>query len=489
MRDRQLQVLGGIVLLGAIVRFATLDLQSYWYDEAVTVSLVEMNLGDMLDRVPESESTPPLYYVVAWLWAKVFGTGEVGLRSLSAFAGTAFVPVAYAAASRLAGARVGLVAAALAALNPILVWYSQEARAYALVLLLAGLSFLFFCRLLTGDMRRRMLVAWAVASALALATHYFAAFLVAAEGVWLLASAANRRPVAVALAGVGAVELALLPLLLHQRSLALADFIDETSLAYRLARTPKQFLVGFDAPGEVVTAVVAGLLVLLGAWLLWSRGDERERRAARIGLGVGGTLLVAPVLLALAGVDYFDTRNVLIAWLPLVVALAAGFGAERAGRAGITAAVALIVVSGSTVLFVNTRPTLQRDDWRAVGEALGSPLAAPRAVVVAPVSAGPPLDIYAPELELMPATGTTDVQQIDLVALPRRDRTQARPAAPPRPEDHPPPAAGFELVETRFEETFTLLRFTAPAPVAVTAAGLAATNVDPGRQSGVFLEP
>ncbi|MDX6646594.1 MAG: mannosyltransferase [Miltoncostaeaceae bacterium] len=119
MRGRQLQLLAGLTALAALLRFATLDLQSLWYDETVTAGLVRMDLFDMLGRIPDSESTPPLYYVIAWLWAKVFGTGEVGLRSLSALAGTAFVPVAYAAAARLVTPRAGLIAAALAALNPV----------------------------------------------------------------------------------------------------------------------------------------------------------------------------------------------------------------------------------------------------------------------------------------------------------------------------------------------------------------------------------
>ena len=169
--------------VAALVRFATLDQQSYWYDEAVTVGLVRMDFGDMLDRIPDSESTPPLYYMVAWLWAKLFGTGEVGLRSLSALLGTAFVPVIYLIGARAASVRVGLVGAALAALNPLLVWYSQEARVYSMLVLVSGLSLLFFIKLLTGDPRRRTLVLWAVVSAVALATHYFAAFLVAIEAV------------------------------------------------------------------------------------------------------------------------------------------------------------------------------------------------------------------------------------------------------------------------------------------------------------------
>src|SRR5215208_2856492 len=137
MPSRSVQLLAGITVAAAALRFATLDVQSYWFDEATTVHLVRMDLGGMLGAIPDSESTPPVYYVVAWFWAKLCGAGEVGLRSLSALAGTATVPVVYAIGARAVGVRAGLIAAALAATNPLLVWYSQEARAYALLVLLA----------------------------------------------------------------------------------------------------------------------------------------------------------------------------------------------------------------------------------------------------------------------------------------------------------------------------------------------------------------
>ena len=487
MRGRELYVLGGIVALAALARFATLDEQSYWYDEAVTVGLIRMDFGGMLDEIPDSESTPPLYYVVAWLWAKVFGTGEVGLRSLSALCGTAFVPVMYAIGARAVGARVGLIAAALAAFNPLLIWYSQEARAYALLVLLAGLSVYFFVRLLTGDVRRRTLVLWTVVSALALATHYFAAFLVAIEAIWLLATAVNRRPVGAAVAALTAVELAHLPLLLHQRSLNLADFIDEISLAYRLGRTPKQFLVGFDAPGEVISAIAAGVLVLFALWLVRTRGDERERRAARIGLTVGVTVLLATALLAVIGVDYFDTRNLLVAWPPLFLAVAAGFGAHRGGTTGLAAGVVFAVLGGSTAVFVATDEMLQRDNWRGVAAELGEPEALPRAVVVSPHAAQIPFAVYAPDLKLMPDEAMR-VQQVDLVALPYRRRTQSRPSKPPRPENHYPPAEEFTLVEQHFEETYTLLRYLAPRGVLITPEQLIAAHIDLQRRAAVFIE-
>src|SRR2546426_7811569 len=132
MRRREVWVLAGITALAAILRFSTLSVQSYWHDEAVTAArILHPGLGAMLHAVARSESAPPLYYVLAWVWSKHFGTGEAGLRSLSAVFGTLTVPVAYALGARLASKRVGLIAAALVAVSPWMVWESPEARAYA----------------------------------------------------------------------------------------------------------------------------------------------------------------------------------------------------------------------------------------------------------------------------------------------------------------------------------------------------------------------
>ena len=66
--------------------------------------------------------------------------------NVSALAGTAAVAVAYLIGVEVAGRRVGLITGALTALNPALIWYSQEARSYELFVLLAGLTGLFFLR-------------------------------------------------------------------------------------------------------------------------------------------------------------------------------------------------------------------------------------------------------------------------------------------------------------------------------------------------------
>src|SRR5437879_2148634 len=119
-----------LTLLAGVLRFAGIGHQGFWFDEGNTALLVHFSPGKMLGLIPQSESTPPLYYCVAWAWARVFGHGEAGLRSLSALAGIATVPVMYGAARRLVSERAGLIAAALTACSPLLIWYSQEARSY-----------------------------------------------------------------------------------------------------------------------------------------------------------------------------------------------------------------------------------------------------------------------------------------------------------------------------------------------------------------------
>jgi len=161
----------------AAVRLSTLGLQGFWYDEAFTpVHVLHPSLAATLGSVASHENTPPLWYIVIWAWSRVFGTTEIALRFPSALAGIATVPVAWAIGKDLAGRtvigtrRVPIFIAAVVALNPLFIWYSQEARAYALFVLLAALTVLCFLRADSQPTRRRI-AAFLATAVLALLTH------------------------------------------------------------------------------------------------------------------------------------------------------------------------------------------------------------------------------------------------------------------------------------------------------------------------------
>ena len=225
-----------LTVAGAALRFGTLDVQSVWLDEATTMALVRHSLWGMFSHL-YSEETPPLYFVLVWAWTKIFGTGVLGFRSLSAILGTITIPVMYAVGRRISP-RVGLWAAALIVVSPAMYYFSQEARCYALLVLLSAAAFLFWLRVLQ-DEDGRSLALWAAMSALALLTHYYAIFMFIPEAALLLRRLGIRRMLAPV--GVEALTgLALLPLALWQNS-TYGEVLESTSTVSRAAETVKLF--------------------------------------------------------------------------------------------------------------------------------------------------------------------------------------------------------------------------------------------------------
>jgi len=386
VRSRAFWIVVGLTAGAAALRFATLGVQAYHHDEVVTASRVlRSDFSHAMEAVGFSESAPPLYYALAWLWTQLTGTGELGLRSLSALAGVATVPVAYLLGVELHGRRTGLLAAALVAVNPMLLWYSQEARDYSLLVLLTALAALYFVRVL-NEARRRDLVLWGVFAALALATHYFAIFPVALEAIWLLRRRGRR-----ALAGVWipvAAGLALMPLLIHQVSMGHAEWIGARSLGHRLWEAGATFVVGetgdvIARPETLLPAVVPLAAVLAGLTLLVVCGRRSERRAGGTMLALAAVTVLAPLLLAVLapGKDYVLARNLLPALVPLLVAVAIGATLRRARRAGAAVAAVLFAYSLGFCLLASISPAWQRPDWNAVAARIGEPRA-PRAIVL-----------------------------------------------------------------------------------------------------------
>lgn len=393
-RSRAFWIVAGLTAAAALLRFATLGAQSYHHDEAVTAGrILSGNFEAAMNAVGYSESAPPLYYALAWLWTQLTGTGEFGLRSLSALAGVATVPVAYLVGQQLRGRRAGLMAAALVAVNPMMLWYSQEARAYALLALLCAVSLLYCVRALRYG-HRRDIVIWGIASALAIATHYFALFPVAAEALLLFRR--RGRDSVPGLWVVGAVGAALAPLALHQMSKGHTEWIGAFGLGHRLWEASSTFLVGetgdiIGRPERPALALVPIVLSLSAFALLALRADRDERRAVAVPLAVSLAAIGVPVLLALASPskDYVLARNLLPALLPLLVVIAVAVTMPAARRLGTIVGAALLAYSLGFCVWASFSPDLQRPDWSAVAEKLGSEPEAPRAMVTWVLGEGP----------------------------------------------------------------------------------------------------
>lgn len=455
-----LWLLAGLTLAGAVLRFATLGLQGYHHDEVITAARVlDGSFGHMLHEVRASESNPPLYYVLAWFWAHLFGLGEVGLRSLSALFGVAVIPVGYLIGSRLASRPTGLVLAGLLAFNPMLIWYSQEARSYALLIFFGALSMYFFVSALDRQ-RGADIGLWALASALALCSHYFAVFLVGIEAIWLALALRSRwRSLLPAFAALLLVGIALLPLLHAQINSTHIGWISNSPLATRVLQTGASFLTGETGSvigqkprnGFAVVPVVLIAAALL-ANLAW--GSLRERRAALLAAILGLGVVALAALAALAGKDYLIERNLLPALVPLAAAVAIGCTTARARRLGLVLAVALCAYWLAFDLYVTQTPSLQRPEFRDVAERLGPPRHGRRAIVGWKLLP-PPFEWYLKDGAERMYSGAERLREVDIVA--KRE-------AAPRPVNLP---RAFHLARRVELPQFTVSRYVSRRPVRI----------------------
>jgi mannosyltransferase len=463
----------GLTALAAILRLATLGSQSFWYDEAFTpVHVLRAGLGATLHNVVHSENTPPLWYVLEWGVSRALGTGVVALRLSSALAGIATVPVAWAIGSELGGRRAALVTAALVASSPLLVWYSQEARAYGLFILAVSLALLCFVRALSDPTGRR-LWAFALSASLALLTHYFAVFLLIPMFLWLIWSAlqggggGKRAPrertanpknlsrIVCAAALPVLVGAALIPLILAQGGHG-TQWIGEWALASRLEAIPQYYLTGYTgaALGHgmellVLVVILAGLL-----YGLWNSLTPREERGALIALTVAGGGIVIPIALAVLGADYLAPRNLVAAMVPVSALLAIVIAARRTGRVGMALAGLLALAFLALTIDVSFSPRLQRGDWEGVSKLLRSSPPG-RAITTVELGAAP-LEYYLPPLRNLARGSSVTVTEVDETGY-----------APLRRSAGDPPAPGFHLFERRDIHGLIVYRFTSSAPVTI----------------------
>lgn len=126
-----------ILLLATALRLFRLDAQSLWIDEWFTLQTLSNPPDGLVASAMRINNAPPLYFGMAWPMVWLFGANEWSLRLPSALAGIVALLLMHRLARRLFhDERAGFAAALLLAVNPLHVWYSQEARNYTLVLTL-----------------------------------------------------------------------------------------------------------------------------------------------------------------------------------------------------------------------------------------------------------------------------------------------------------------------------------------------------------------
>lgn len=162
-----------LLILGIFFRFTNLGLKVYWHDETITSLHLAgytgydvqqqifngsvIGVSDLLKyQYPTPETRlqdtiqvliavdpqhPPIYYIWARFWMRLFGNSVATIRSVSALISLFVFPCIYWLCIELfESSLVGWVAIALSTISPICVVFAQEAREYSFLMVTVLLS-------------------------------------------------------------------------------------------------------------------------------------------------------------------------------------------------------------------------------------------------------------------------------------------------------------------------------------------------------------
>ena len=343
--------LAAIVVAGLALRIVYTS-ESLLGDELFTLDHAdEGSLGAMMDSADRVEYTPPLYFVLAWLAAKL-GDPQIAIRVPAVILGTATIPLVFLLARKVAGTAAGLVGAAAFALSPFALFYGSEARSYGAAAFFVALAALLLLKALERG-RRRWWISLSVALAAIALSHYTAI----AAAVWLAAWAAYARrdrirPLVASCAAAAAAFLVWVPLAPTFSApdvvgafwpLTLSNTASAAGRSLFGVNPPVAFA---DAPGVLPAVALTAVVVVAAAMVaarLW--GERREVVRTPLGMLVGLALVTPVALLAysLVSTDIFVARS-LFPTVPAVFAMV-GIGLASLPRPALAACAAVGLVA------------------------------------------------------------------------------------------------------------------------------------------------
>jgi uncharacterized membrane protein len=277
--------------------------QSLWFDEAFSLLLARQDISFILSNAA-GDVHPAFYYLLLhfWLW---LGADETTIRLLSALLNVLTMPILYVVGARLLGRAVGSVAVLLFAITPSQIQFSQEARMYALLVLLSTLS--IWCFLWARDNDRWL--AWlclAGTALIGLYTHYLSVFTLVALHLFALTSIGRWRLLMRLLIIDVVIGLLFTPQLwiaLTQVRIVAGDYWLETPSLAMLISTPSLLFTNAAVPfAAIPIPVVLAALVLswviipllaIQLFIAWRSGSQREKDALILLLSLA---LCAPIL-------------------------------------------------------------------------------------------------------------------------------------------------------------------------------------------------
>ena len=379
-------LLTAATLAGLLWRAEGLLRRSLWLDEVLTLWRARLLTVDALLIGLESSPFPPMYYLLLWGWGQVWGIGELTVRALPMTIGVITVPVTYVVWAGLIGRRKALWAVVLLSTNAFHVFYSQDAKMYAAVWLLATVSSGAFLRAIEGGPHRTAwLATYGVSNAALLLTSYVGVVPMAIQLLYVLLAWHRVRPIAGRLAATAALScvpsLAWLPITIqtvtHRTGITWIPPVQKESLLSELSNAFSYFTTGYRSapnPPEDLSGLffseiyaLAGLLAvaaILAYLIQLSRGRSGSASVSRHP-GVGLYLALWAALPAMAAFLFSiivyplwgPPRYLMASGPAVILLLGSALGSLRQRAPAYLIGAVLLSANAAMILFEKTHVT------------------------------------------------------------------------------------------------------------------------------------
>lgn len=393
-----------IFTLAFFIRLIGLN-QSLWLDEAITANIAtHFSISQVIHQFSPFDFHPPLHYLLLHFWSDLFGSSEISLRFpsiiFSLLSGLFILKSA-----RLLKIRRPLWPAVFFLFNPLIVYYSQEARPYMMATFFLSAVFYFFLRLLDHP-QTLSLLAFNFFSALSLLTFYGSAFFLVPIFLYFLIS---RRPLfLLVLPGTITALIILFPLLSSQLHYASDSLADISNWGNALGRTnlknllliPAKFTVGRISFYPKKVYYLSAALATLATFTAAGKGFRYRPRLA--------LSFILPLILA-AAVSYFAPMFQYFRFIYLLIPLSLALGS----RSSLVVKSAVLLIFTSFSCYYLFTPSQHREGWKQLAASIPG-----NTSVYLVSSFADPLNYYRPDVPVYDISFLPTASQSSVLVIP-----------------------------------------------------------------------
>lgn len=388
INSRYAQLLCIITIIGCFLRFYNLSYNSLWLDETSSVTIAMLgSYANILNYTATMEPNPPLFVWILYTLMTWFGNNEFIIRFTSAFFGTLTVPAMYFVGKEFIDRNGGILAAAVCALSPFLILYSQEARAYGMLLFFVALAMLFYFRALKNN-NYTYWILFAIATIFVFWTHFYSVILIGALIIYTLVIYKLQYIKQLIISSIIMV-IGILPLALVAMPTILKYTTDKPSFGIQGLDVVIVSLIQYGGFNTLMASVMA-LLCICGITILYFK----ERSKSYLLLWIIACTFITSIYFSYKipiVPRYLSFINIL-----LILGVAASYKAFYILTQNKTIIYIMLVILAAMVtpFLINYYSTYSKDDWRGFSKTLTAMTEPGDSIIIVPGYISQPLNYY-----------------------------------------------------------------------------------------------